>query len=174
MKHSNQAQKLLVITGPTAVGKSSLACWIVDDHDEIGHAAGKKDVFEAHMVGEARNHPRHDPGIAKIDKKEAVIDWRETAEQIANNIRAFNAWPVANTLFQDAVLKIWEAIDLVETSTLSPGTIVRVEKESFFVATGNGVLQVMSVQLPAKKRISAADFINAHNASLMPGKTKLG
>lgn len=110
----------------------------------------------------------------KIDKKEAVIHWHEPAVTIANKIRAFNPWPVANTQFQHQLLKIWEAEAIDEKTSAHPGVIISAEKEAFYVATGDGVLKILSVQLPSKKRISIADFVNAHSDVLNPGKTELG
>src|SRR3990167_6615155 len=67
----------------------------------------------------------------KIDKKEAVIQWRQSAIQINNKIRAFNAWPVASTTFNHKLLKIWKTKALSEKTLAMPGTLIRVEKEKF-------------------------------------------
>lgn len=109
----------------------------------------------------------------KIEKKEAVIDWQQPAIAIANKIRAFNPWPVTQTTFAKQVLRIWSAKAIDETTTQAPGSIIRVEKEVFFVATGNGVLQVTSVQLPGKKRMIATDFINGYLSQWQHEKVRL-
>ena len=109
----------------------------------------------------------------KIEKKEAVIDWYQPAMVIANKVRAFNSWPVSQTTFSKQVLRIWSAKAIEEKTSLSPGSVIRSEKEAFFVATGDGVLQVTSVQLPGKKRMCAADFINGYLSQLAHEKIKL-
>ncbi len=109
----------------------------------------------------------------KIEKKEAVIDWHQPAVVIANKVRAFNSWPVAQTTFSKQVLRIWSAKAIEEKTSLSPGSIIRSEKEAFFVATGDGVLQITSVQLPGKKRMCAADFINGYLSHVAHEKIKL-
>lgn len=109
----------------------------------------------------------------KIEKKEAVIDWHQSAAVIANKVRAFNSWPVAQTTFSKQVLRIWSAKAIEEKTALPPGSIIRSEKEAFFVATGDGVLQITSVQLPGKKRMCAADFINGYLSQLAHEKIKL-
>jgi methionyl-tRNA formyltransferase len=111
---------------------------------------------------------------AKIDKKEAVIDWSQSAVVIANKVRAFNSWPVAQTVFQKQTLRIWCAKAIDEKTVLAPGSVIRFEKEAFFVATGHGVLQVTSVQLPGKKRMCAMDFINGYLAHVANEKIRLG
>lgn len=103
---------------------------------------------------------------AKIDKAEAIINWHESAITIQNKIRAFNPWPVANTVLNNYALKIWEALAISEKTSAMPGTIIRIEKDAFFVATGSGVLKILSVQLPGKKQMSAKDFLQGHGKYL--------
>ena len=45
----------------------------------------------------------------KITKAEALIDWREEAEQIARKVRAFFPTPIAETRWNGEQLRIWEA-----------------------------------------------------------------
>ena len=44
-----------------------------------------------------------------------------------------------------------------------PGTIVKVEKDGFFVQTGEGQLKVMALQIPGKKRMDAAAFLRGYS-----------
>lgn len=111
---------------------------------------------------------------AKIQKQEAVIDWQLSAVDINNKIRAFNPWPVAHTVFEGNVFRILAAEAVQEKTRYEPGVLARVEKETFWIATGDGSLVVRTVQLPGKKAISAKDFINGHQNALIVGKTKLG
>ncbi|OGT44902.1 MAG: methionyl-tRNA formyltransferase [Gammaproteobacteria bacterium RIFCSPHIGHO2_12_FULL_38_11] len=103
---------------------------------------------------------------AKIEKSEAVIDWNQSAIEINNKIRAFNSWPVASTVFNNQILKIWEAKVISEKVTAKPGEFIQISKERFCIATGDGVLEVLSVQLPGKKRMSAKDFLHGHAANI--------
>ena len=111
---------------------------------------------------------------AKIQKEEAIVDWHLSAIKIKNKIRAFNPWPVANTLFSKEVLRIWEANAISEKTKLSPGTLIRLNKNDFWVATGDGILEITAVQLPGKRMIAAADFMHGHLDHLTAGKTKFG
>ena len=111
---------------------------------------------------------------AKVEKEEAMIDWQQSAETIALKVRAFNSWPVAETLFDSKMLRIWEAVSVNERAKLPPGTLIRLEKEVLCVATGEGVLEIKSVQLPGKKQISAADFMHGYHEKLIPAITRFG
>jgi len=100
----------------------------------------------------------------KLTKIEAVIDWTQSAEVIARKVRGLNAWPVAQTIYQEQVLRIWQAEPLVESTNLPAGT-VRCTNKHIDVATGQGSLRLLEVQLPNGKRISAQAFLAAHNVN---------
>ncbi len=111
---------------------------------------------------------------AKIQKSEAVIDWKMSAEKINHKIRAFNAWPVAHTTFLNMPLRIFQANVLHEKTKIAPGTFVRKNKKTFCIATGDGILEIIAVQLPGKKMVSSADFMHGHDDDLIPEKTRFG
>lgn len=100
----------------------------------------------------------------KLSKAEAVIDWTESADVISRKIRGLNPWPVAETTYQGQVLRIWQAEALAEPTEL-PAGVVSCAHKSFDVATGQGVLRLLEVQLPNGKRMTAQAFLNAHAAN---------
>jgi len=109
----------------------------------------------------------------KLQKAEAQIDWQQSAAEIARAVRAFNAWPVSQTTYNDQVMRIWQAKVSTETTDAEPGRIISVQKKSFLVATGDGVLDVTEIQMPGKKPMPVAAFLNAHDpANVLLGKTK--
>ena len=100
----------------------------------------------------------------KLEKSEAVIDWTQAAADIARKVRGFNAWPVAQTLYQDKVLRIWQAQALNEESTGLQAGVVRCVDKNMDVATGQGWLRLLEVQLPGGKRMPVQAFLSAHDA----------
>lgn len=108
----------------------------------------------------------------KIQKNDAKIDWTLSAKQLANQVRAYNDWPVAFTIFNGQQFRIWKAVALNEHSTEIPGTVIRVNKQGIDVATGENVLRLLRVQLPGKKPLAVEDFVNAYANQFIPGKTR--
>lgn len=107
----------------------------------------------------------------KIKKEEAKINWSQSANMIAQKIRAFNPWPVAHTLFQNQLLKIWEAEATSKKHSEKPGTLLSLEKNNMVIACEkNSALTIFSVQLPGKKRMPVSDFINGFSTQLKIGK----
>lgn len=97
----------------------------------------------------------------KLSKEEAQIDWHTDAVQLERNIRAFNPWPVAWAELGGEKVKIWQAEVEPDTQGLTPGTVIRADKNGIVVATVSQALRILSLQLPGKKPLAAADVINA-------------
>jgi len=104
----------------------------------------------------------------KLQKSEARIDWEVSATDIANKIRAFNSWPVAETRYQGQRLRIWEAYPLAADSDAMPGTVLSASRAGIEVACGKGRLCINKLQLPGARVIGAGDFINAHAMEGVP------
>lgn len=98
----------------------------------------------------------------KLDKAEAWIDWTRSASDIERQVRAFNPWPVAQTRYEDANLRIWRA-HAVKGAGAAPGTVMNADRNGIQVATADGLLSVTELQLPGKRPMGAQDFINANS-----------
>lgn len=94
---------------------------------------------------------------AKLSKELGKLDFDKPAVVLERLIRGLNSWPSAYTSFRGKQLKIWEA-EVVDAKG-TPGTIVAVDKESITVATGEGGLRILSLQLEGKKRMDTKDFL---------------
>ncbi len=100
---------------------------------------------------------------AKIDKREAQIDWSVPAIEIERKIRAFNPWPVAQTRYKESWLRIWRAETVAESATYPPGMVISDNRKFVDVATGDGLLRILELQMPGGKRIPTQAFLNAHS-----------
>lgn len=97
----------------------------------------------------------------KLTKAMGQIDWSKDAVSLERWIRGLNSWPSAYTFFGGKTLKIWEAQVTEENGAqkAEPGQVVSVSKEGFTVACGQGALQILSLQLEGKKRVSTREFL---------------
>jgi len=96
----------------------------------------------------------------KLQKTEAPIDWNKPAIELQRQIQAYNPWPVAQCLYEDKVLRVWQATSTGEKHYSSPGEIVAVDKKTIDVATSCGCLKIEKVQLPGGKPMDASSFAN--------------
>jgi len=97
----------------------------------------------------------------KLAKYESELDWSRSAVDLERQVRGLNAWPVAQTQLEDKVMRVWRAEVVDNLVTAVPGTILS-GSPYIDVATGNGVLRLLEIQMPGKKRIEARAFLNAH------------
>lgn len=99
----------------------------------------------------------------KLQKKEAEVDWNQSAIDIARMVRAFNPWPVAYTRLGTKSLRIWHAESLSTGHASVPGTVVASSAVGIDVATAEGILRITELQPQGKRRMAARDFLNAHD-----------
>lgn len=99
----------------------------------------------------------------QLDKKLGEIDWSQPVDKIERLIRGLNPWPSAYTMWEDKVMKLWEAEAVQEDSSLEPGTVVRVDKKDFCVQTGKGMLRVLALQIPGKKQMGTGAFLRGYH-----------
>ncbi|QFU20445.1 methionyl-tRNA formyltransferase [Shewanella eurypsychrophilus] len=105
----------------------------------------------------------------KLSKEEAELDWSKSAEQLWREIRAFNPWPISHFTHQDASIKIREAKVSGTSSDAPAGTIISAGKDGIEIATGEGVLSLLNMQLPGKKPLSVGDILNSRGEWFTPG-----
>jgi methionyl-tRNA formyltransferase len=109
----------------------------------------------------------------KLSKEEGKIDWYKGAAEIERMVRAFIPWPIAYTLLDNNYIRIWEATVKNDSPQIPPGTIISADKNGINIATGNGILCLLKIQLPGGKPLAVQDILNAHKELFAVGK-KLG
>ena len=103
----------------------------------------------------------------KIAKAEAHINWADPAALISRQVRAFNPWPVAETLFAGEQLRIHEAFAPAHTApaAVAPGMWLGLGAgpagEVLRVACGTGELHIMQLQRAGRRTVSAREFVNS-------------
>jgi methionyl-tRNA formyltransferase len=114
---------------------------------------------------------KQDPNLAtyatKISKADAKINWQESAVLIDRKIRAFNPWPIAFTELAGQIIRIWAATldsTTIVQNKVKPGTIVAIHKDSLDVATGDGILTLLELQLPGGKCLAVRDILHSKKA----------
>ncbi|WP_147653527.1 methionyl-tRNA formyltransferase [Vulcaniibacterium gelatinicum] len=108
--------------------------------------------------------PQPDEGVTyahKLEKHEARLDWTRPARVLANKVRAFHPWPVAEAELAGERVRIHGAVALDEAHAAAPGTLLRAGREGVDVACGEGVLRIRTLQREGGRAISAADWLNA-------------
>lgn len=107
---------------------------------------------------------------SNISREQELIDWNKDARTLYNQVRGLHPWPVAYTKFEEANFKIWWAQVGKTSTTAAPGEVVKIEKDHFEVATGDGsTLALYDVQPAGKKRMTAEDYLRGTGSKLQIG-----
>ena len=93
-----------------------------------------------------------------LNKQDGKIDWGKTAGEIERHIRAMTPWPGAFTMLGNKTLKIYRAKVVNKPLSLPPGHGI-ITDDTWHVATGDGTLRLVEVQLEGKKRMDVVDFL---------------
>jgi methionyl-tRNA formyltransferase len=100
---------------------------------------------------------------AKLSKAEARIDWTQPAVAIDAQVRAFNPWPVAETTWDGRQLRVWQCELGPRAASAAPGTVLESCGGRIVIATGEGTLRLLQLQLAGRRAMSAAEFLNANS-----------
>lgn len=95
------------------------------------------------------------PRLAKDDGR---VDWQREAAAIERMVRAFTPWPSAFTTLGGRTVKILAARVASDARAEGPPGTIAVHGGGLLVATGGGVLEVVTVQADGKKAMPAAAF----------------
>ena len=119
-----------------------------------------KDLEEGKAVREKQPEESTTAYASMISKKMGEINWKDSAKSIEQLIRGLNPWPSAYTKLQGKTLKLWRArVEENQEKEGEPGQIIRVEKEDFYVKTGEGILKIEELQMEGKKRMDTGAFL---------------
>ena len=87
-----------------------------------------------------------------------LIDWSWPAEKIHNWVRGLSPFPGMVTTVGGKQFRIYKTA-VLDRNGNEPGTIVEFYNGSPVIATGEGLLSLLEVQIEGKKKMPAADFL---------------
>ena len=117
------------------------------------------DYLEGRILPVAQNEKEssYEP---MLKKEMGEIDWNRPACEIACQVRGLNPWPCAYTDMNGGRLKLYlaRAVDCADDA--APGTVViSTPKDGLFVRCGEGALEVLELQAPGGKRMTAKAYL---------------
>lgn len=134
-------------------------------HDRLAVLGGRLvvEALELAACGGLKAEPQPAQGVTyahKIDKAEAAIDWRQSADTIARRVRAFNPAPGAVAWWAGEAVKVWAAQpEAGDGMAGAMGAVLDVDASGIRVGTGHGVLRLTELQRAGGKRLPVADFL---------------
>lgn len=97
-----------------------------------------------------------------LKREDGLIDWRLTAREITNRVRAFQPWPGSYTSFRGSKLILWRARSISQAgSQKDAGTILSIDDTAMTIAcAGASAMRIEEIQVEGKRRMSAREFAN--------------
>ena len=104
--------------------------------------------------------------VKKIKKEHALCDFSTSSEQLSCFIRGMNPAPVAYSYLNGKAVNFFFAKVADFDCEGQIGEVVRADKTGVYVKTGNGVLNIVEMQLEGGKRMRAVDLVNGRKISV--------
>lgn len=99
-----------------------------------------------------------------IAKDDGRIDWTLTAAEVDARIRAYDPWPGAFTGWNGQRLTLRRSSVVPSSASAAPGTVSIDKSKGILVQTGDGLVAVRELQLPARKALDFRSFLNGNPA----------
>jgi methionyl-tRNA formyltransferase len=127
------------------------------------------EVLPAWVAGQAESRPQDDSAAtycALLTKEDGHLDWKRPVAYLDRQVRACDPWPGAYTTWDGRRLKVLRARLRREEPTgelaagpgeALPGLVVDLEP-GVGVVTGEGILELLEVQLAGKRPMAAIPF----------------
>ncbi len=103
--------------------------------------------------------------VKKIPKTLGEVDWTMDAVSIERLIRGLNPWPSAYTWLNGKMLKLWEGEVIPDDGENGKnreekcGVALSASRDGLRIQTGNGILNITSLQIEGKKRMDTGAFL---------------
>lgn len=150
----------------TPIGKKTAG----DLHDELA-VLGAELLLETIPQLENGKSEEQDESLVTyagmITKKDGEINFGKAADEIERMTRAFSPWPGTFTYMGDKMLKIWKAeADMDANANAEPGTVIQAKGDVLEIACGQGVLRVLEIQAPGKKRVTTGEYLRGNSIEI--------
>ncbi len=147
-----------------------------DVHDRLMELGADMVAHTVDEIAESCVVPQPQPegdyvAAPKIFKDTCRIEWSRPAVEIHNLVRGLSPYPASWTTMEESRtpnefidVKIYEtriAEDVTQKSG-APGDL-RLTKDRMFVNTGDGIIEIMSLQPAGKKRMDASAFLRGYS-----------
>ena len=157
----------MLLAQPVAIAPDDTAASL---HDRLAALGAQLivDALDRAARDRLQRQPQPDAGAtyaAKIDKREAAVDWTLPAAVLERRLRAFDPFPGASSALGGEIVKLWRGRAVEGRG--APGAILAADDAGIVVACGDGALCVVELQRAGGRRVAPAQFLAGR--ALAPG-----
>lgn len=135
-------------------------------HDKMSIASGELLIQGISIIKDKnftpiQQHNNSNKLAPKIHSEVLLIDWNKNAEEVYNMIRALSPYPCARTLHNHELYKIYSAEIITQDLHGATGDwIIDYKTNQLMIKAKDTWINIIELQAPSKRRMSAKDFIN--------------
>lgn len=120
------------------------------------------------VAGELRATPQIGPATLTrtLTKADGQIDWTRPAAELERHVRAMWPWPRAWTTVDDTTLQVLAARVVPEAVAGAQPGETTLERKRLVVATGEGSLELLTVEPAARKQMPAGAYLNGRRTPI--------
>lgn len=136
-------------------------------HDRLGELSGEFLIealsnMKSHVIEEIPQDEDIASHAPKIDKSLSTILWERSTHEVSSLIRGLDPWPGASTLLNGEPVKLFKPkIVTSKKRNTIPGRVTN-SKSSLMVDAGDGIIEILEIQFPGKRRMPVKDFLMGH------------
>jgi len=160
-------------TGPillqrkTGIGDTETAVKLMERLSILGADLLGETLLQLDQIVPRTQDDTHATFAPLLKKEDGLIDWTKTAAEIERRVRGFQPWPNAYTSLNSRQLTIWRAEAISSDLTGRAGEVISAHGDELLVKCGGDTtLRVLEIQLEAKRRMSARDFLNGSHLKI--------
>ncbi len=144
-----------------SIGEDETAGELADRLAILGAKVVRKDLVNAvegklKAKAQDKSLATYAPMLAKQDGR---IDWSKSARQVHQHVRAMTPWPGAFSSIGNKVLKVHRCALHAGENNAEAGTVVLADRHCVLVTCAEGLLELITLQLPGKKAMPAGDMV---------------
>ena len=95
-----------------------------------------------------------------LTREDEHINFNQSTVDVYNQIRGLNPYPGAYTLFNNKIMKVYNAKIEESNKKDTPGKIINISNEGLSVCTNDGVIIITDIKIEGKKRMFVKDYLN--------------
>ncbi len=98
-----------------------------------------------------------------IKREEEHLDFHKTCQEIYNQVRGLNPWPLANIIIDDKEMKVIECTYELKEINQEVGVICEVSKDKLGITVQDGIVYLTKVKPFGKKIMDISAYLNGQN-----------
>ncbi|PCJ66554.1 MAG: methionyl-tRNA formyltransferase [Bacteroidetes bacterium] len=140
-------------------------------HDKLMHVGADAiiETLQQLLTGEfeeiEQDNDANLKSAPKLFTDNTGIDWNQKGEDIINLIRGLSPYPVAHTIFDNKLLKVYQTSFQSLQHTNSIGQYITNGKNSLGVYVSDGIVYLEDIKLQGKRQMKIKDFLNGYDIS---------